>query len=75
MFSARRRKHSLTECSDPIVAVKVGANYAGMSPIERYKVETLDGIARISDVSGTYNGCSAEDEACFSCRATAGAVS
>jgi hypothetical protein len=48
----------------PAVAAKVGANYTGMTPMERFKAETLGGTTRPGgvDVSGT----------CSSCRATAG---
>jgi len=68
----RQALPSLQLSLPPLVAAKVGANYAGMAPMERYKAETLGGAASACDAHISNVG---EGEACFSCQATAGAVS
>ncbi len=43
--------------------------------MDRYKAETLGGVARVGGAGDTCIGNVGKDEACFSCRATAGTVS
>lgn len=59
----------------PLIAGKVSANHAGMTPMERFKLETLGGPVIAGDMSGTRTHNIGEHVSCFSCRATVDARS
>ena len=63
--------YSLHPSLPTLVAAKVGANYDGMAPMERFKLETLGGAATAGNLTDTAH----QDVACFSCRATSGSGS
>lgn len=56
----------------PCLAVKIGVNYTGMTPMGRFKSETLGGVVVNGDEGGTSSDDAPEDPVCPSCRANVG---
>lgn len=57
------------------ILAKVGADYTGMTPMERFKTETLGCTMVDTGVREELHSEVEVEEKCFSCRATVGTVS